>query len=546
MKTYATSIDYQNRGWAVFPLVPGGKIPATPDGFKSATTDHSAGEQWFKGTKYNIGIATGAVSGIVVLDIDRKSSGYSSLAELEKTHGSLPHTYRVRTGGLGAHYYFRHPGGTFRNKTGLRPGVDVRGDGGYVVAPPSVTDGPYELTHDLPLADMPPWLIEMCQEKPKKQVLVGNNQDVVEGGRNNYLTQVGGALQKRGLTIEALSAALHAENEARCHPPLPEWEVDTIIKSVSRYDADSPIVVHETQEFGARASTYISGMFSTLADKDKTEGKPTGIKELDAMLGGGKRLGELTVLMATAKTGKSSLYAFLIHSWLKQGVPVGYASREMKPEHEVLPHLLSVEFRENVLRRAIKYGIDSDRQKKYKEAVERWPLYFTRGYGKFPINNFRSWVNEMKAKGVSYFFVDHLHYCLSGVEDWAEAVELTQELKALANSEEVHIDLIVQPTKLPDGVKLGLNTLRGGAGIGQALDNLLLLEPEPSAKYIRKLTLERARWPLAEPGQIYLQYDPEVRDFTVVEPQDEHVPPPIRPRTFGQEFVLNAQAPYKS
>lgn len=542
MKTYATSIDYQNRGWAVFPLVPGGKIPATPDGFKSATKDHKIGEQWFKGTNYNIGVATGAVSGIVVLDIDRKSSGYSSLAELEKTHGSLPHTYRVRTGGLGAHYYFRHPGGTFRNKTGLRPGVDVRGDGGYVVAPPSVTDGPYELTHDLPLADMPPWLIEMCQEKPKKQVLVGNNQDVVEGGRNNYLTQVGGALQKRGLTIEALSAALHAENEARCHPPLPEWEVDTIIKSVSRYDADSPIEVVESPSILVTAAELVEPMLSFIKDKDRVKGDPTLVEGLDKLLGGGKRTGEVTCWHAEAKTGKNTFWHKLMHLWLSQGQSLGYASRELTPETEVLPNLLSLEFQEN----AWKSDIDEARGNRYAEAIRRWPLFFASGYGHFDLDEIKRWVAELRKKEVRFVWFDHLHYMLDDPEDHKSASKLIKEIKAMAKREDVHVDIIIQPNKIQDGQKLSLNSIKGGAAMGQAIDNLLILErvKDSEEKNVAKLTLEVGRSKLCKLGSLYLQYNPDTTDFVEVhevkaEPREPEPPTFARP-SFGNNFRINS------
>jgi hypothetical protein len=90
------------------------------------------------GVLHNIGIVTGAASGIVVIDVD--AGGEETLARLEREHGPLPPTVMARTGGGGRHIYFRHPGVPVKNdvKKRLAPGVDIRGDDGFVVAPPSL------------------------------------------------------------------------------------------------------------------------------------------------------------------------------------------------------------------------------------------------------------------------------------------------------------------------------------------------------------------------------------------------------------------------
>lgn len=110
----------------------------------------------------NIGIATGAISGIVVLDLD------SVEAEAEARQRGLPPTVTVRTA-KGLHAYFRHPGGTIGNRTRLLPGTDIRGDGGYVVAPGSVHETGFVYTWEnspdlFGLADMPQWLTELISK----------------------------------------------------------------------------------------------------------------------------------------------------------------------------------------------------------------------------------------------------------------------------------------------------------------------------------------------------------------------------------------------
>jgi hypothetical protein len=119
---------------------------------------------WQKYPGANVGLVTGRQSGVWVLDVDPKSGGDRSLAELIAAHGELPTTYTVRTGSGGLHYYFLLPDGvTITNSKGtLAAGLDVRGDGGQVVAPPSVSGiGPYFVLADVELAPAPEWLIEM-------------------------------------------------------------------------------------------------------------------------------------------------------------------------------------------------------------------------------------------------------------------------------------------------------------------------------------------------------------------------------------------------
>jgi len=132
------ALSYLKRGMAVLPCVPGEKRPATRRGVKDATTDR--GEvirAWTAQSEANVAIATGTASGIVVLDVDPRNGGDASLAELERLHGELPDTLRVSTGGGGRHYYFAATEAPVASGV-LAPGLDVKGDGGYVVAPPSV------------------------------------------------------------------------------------------------------------------------------------------------------------------------------------------------------------------------------------------------------------------------------------------------------------------------------------------------------------------------------------------------------------------------
>lgn len=134
-------------GWAVFPLRPGTKIPATTDGFKSATSDPDIIETWWaREPNYNIGLATG--HHFDVLDVDFKHGAEPLWNQLRQSRKLAPCHGIVRTCTGGLHIY-RTPTGRgnsagLYSKQGAGAGLDYRGIGGYVVAPPSTTpDGAY-------------------------------------------------------------------------------------------------------------------------------------------------------------------------------------------------------------------------------------------------------------------------------------------------------------------------------------------------------------------------------------------------------------------
>jgi hypothetical protein len=139
MSLIETALHYvADLGWAVFPLKPRSKEPATPHGFKDATRDPAQIERWWSANAdFNIGIATGEASGIIVVDLDGPK-GVENWNKVSASHGLGEPTMTVITSADRRHLYFRWPGVTVKNRTGVLPDVDIRGDGGYVVAPPSI------------------------------------------------------------------------------------------------------------------------------------------------------------------------------------------------------------------------------------------------------------------------------------------------------------------------------------------------------------------------------------------------------------------------
>jgi putative DNA primase/helicase len=151
------ALECASRGWHVFPchtIVDGtcscghadcenaGKHPKTRHGLKDATVDRSQIERWWRHNERvpsNLAIATGMQSKLVVIDVDPRNGGDETLAALEAELGPLPRICTVRTGGGGIHIYLRHPcDDRMPSRNGWRKGIDIKADGGYVIAPPSV------------------------------------------------------------------------------------------------------------------------------------------------------------------------------------------------------------------------------------------------------------------------------------------------------------------------------------------------------------------------------------------------------------------------
>lgn len=237
--------SYVNKGWAVFPCK--NKIPLTAHGYKDASRDLETVNRMFaEHPNANVAIATGKVSGIFVVDIDVKNDagGDDSLRELEQDHGELPHTVEAITWSGGRHIFFKYPERGIGCKTGVRPGIDIRGDGGYVIAPPSVIDGKsyaWEVSHlpdETMIADAPEWLLDLLEDK-QPSVDLSDKEAKITKNRNDALMHMGVKLRKMGFDYQKIEDSLQAINTARCSPPLPKKEVSNIAKSVARYQIDA-------------------------------------------------------------------------------------------------------------------------------------------------------------------------------------------------------------------------------------------------------------------------------------------------------------------
>ena len=304
-------------GFRVLPLA--GKIPRTLRGVKDATQDEDMITKWWtRWPEADIGLATG--DGLVVLDIDPRHNGDFSLQELEDEHGEIV-TRTVRTGGGGLHMYFR---GQLPQRTGFREGLDMKADGGYVVAPPSSHEsgGGYQWidpAHEI--RPVPDWLVGIVMDRNGAASGVPEVMPdaVPEGQRNHTLASIAGTMRKRGVSSDAIYAALTVENAKRCRPPMSDPEVRRIADSVGSYAyeyTDTP----EAEAHGAETWQRIqqakeeerSRPLFTLAEASVSTLIDTVPPEVRWLIPGVLPLGVVGILGATGGIGKST--SVLMHA----------------------------------------------------------------------------------------------------------------------------------------------------------------------------------------------------------------------------------------
>jgi predicted P-loop ATPase len=166
----AAALGYAARGWSVIPIRAAGKVPLTPHGVKDASTAELTIRGWWRAwPEANVGIACGQASGLIVLDVDPRNGGDVSLEEVD-----APPTLTALTGGGGRHFLYAAPAGPRRGRAGWRPGLDIKADGGYIVAPPSTHASGSRYAWIAPRAEVAPapaWLVA-ATDPPVRPVVV--------------------------------------------------------------------------------------------------------------------------------------------------------------------------------------------------------------------------------------------------------------------------------------------------------------------------------------------------------------------------------------
>jgi len=223
---------FRKRGWQPIPTRRRSKAPKLPEGHeflsRKATDEEFAAFDFSHG----VGVVTGQLSGVIVLDDDDGQT-------IKERGWHVPLTPTVKTK-RGHQYYFACPAGGLPTFD-VAEKLEVRGDGAYVLAPPSVhpSGQPYDWVispEEVDLADPPAWLLEKARSRDRRLVAEDVGESIPHGSRNKTLFSIAGSLRRRGLDEVSMAAALLGINATKCETPLPEDEVRQIAHSAARYE----------------------------------------------------------------------------------------------------------------------------------------------------------------------------------------------------------------------------------------------------------------------------------------------------------------------
>lgn len=250
-------------GWRLFPVESRGKRPLFKEWQKRATCDANTLCDWAQEfPDCNWGLACGPGSGVWVLDVDG-DDGEAAIWELCREHGEAWTLTLTAIAARGPHLYYGYPGHRIiRNSASkLARKLDVRGDGGYVVVPPSVHPSGHVYRWaepDRSITTAPAWLLDLVSNQAQRPKIPASEIGILpEGRRNDGLTRLGGVMRRKGATAAELQTALLQANARRCRPPLTEREVCTIAASVARYEVGGPDPLEVAWQ--AMDGAYISG-----------------------------------------------------------------------------------------------------------------------------------------------------------------------------------------------------------------------------------------------------------------------------------------------
>lgn len=313
------ALSYADLHFAVFPLLPNEKRPATSNGYKAATTDREQITHWWtENPNYNIGIATGAPSGgLVVIDLDidleKGSDGISRLKQWQNQNGmQLPdETACARTGTGGLHLFFKDTNTSYRNSADIfkdGSGVDIRADGGYIVAPGSIHPNgtPYEwqvhpcIYGIAPVNHAVKSLLSLRGEtRAKREEAPVTCSLIGEGARNDTLYRAACSMVAKGFSKDAITAAISAENEEKCVPPLAYNEVETIVASAYKHP-------NGTSAYTSKSNNATQNLGTNLVSLSEVEEK-----EPEWLIEGYIPRREITIIAGDGGTGKTFAWCSL-------------------------------------------------------------------------------------------------------------------------------------------------------------------------------------------------------------------------------------------
>lgn len=356
MNQQPTPLELAKNNLPILPLNGKTPLPGTR-GSHDATTHQDQIGLWMAEHDGNWGIATGhtltPTHNLTVIDTDTKNNGPHNLQQLQTLLGPLPPTLTIRTGTGGTHHYYKTPNHTpIKNSANkIAPGIDIRGHGGYVVAPGSThpeTQQEYTIINNHPISVLPDKWVQHIQTSTTTSSHLEEHDHIEEGSRDRSLFEYACRLRSSGANHEEILTALTARNLKRVKPPLPQTDITRIAQQAAKY----PI--------GERLTTIINNIAETNGIVNQTSSGETIITTTEHTENQTKKLvrslrewlnttepetpylvpgllvhGGLGIIAGEPKTGKSWLVYHLMLC-VAAGIPMPPYTYKPQPPRKIL------------------------------------------------------------------------------------------------------------------------------------------------------------------------------------------------------------------
>lgn len=473
------ALSYHARGWSVIPV---GKNKRPIIAWKKYQTERATEEEireWFANPDTQIGIVTGAISNLTVIDVEQEGDT-SMFKGIE--------TYTVATGGKGYHFYFLNEP-DMQNAVRTLPYMDVRSEGGYVVAGGSTSEkGPYSVVAEGEVVKMPDFIKRLMAPAPQTQHVVKEAYPIEhitdypgygEGQRNNEMTRYVGVILKRTHPSlwETVAWPMIVSANTRNHPPLTEHELTIIYNSISEREKTNGTggyqmiglhdgVVEEVPDIPeGEVDTGIGHVFD-VADRQPVDTDvfyKTNIEQFDNALNGGLSPGDLVVFTGPTGNGKTSFAQDVTMSFAQKGFASLWFS------YEVMPRPLAAKFRELGLTKEQPVYMPYSTEERTVEGIGRWARA------------------AQKSKNIKLLVVDHLDFIYSERADKrlnnSDAIKAAvTELKSIATSLGLVVILMVHINKEFAGGTPDVRHITGSQAPGQLADSVFFLERMKNSK----------------------------------------------------------------
>lgn len=510
-----SALKYAENGWHVFPLLPRGKFPLIKGGggFLAATTDLVIVGAWWKQQPHaNIGLWPGQ-SGLVVIDLDGPE-GEATAREL----GLLSEpTLECRTGREdgGRHLYFKRPDFPVGNAS-IGKKIDVRGDAGYVILPPSIhpSGRKYEWCGRIDdIRELPPHIVERLREAQQADAPAARTQsngpsareiafegEISEGGRNNALTRYAGRLLSKGIPDDEVLTLVSAVNATKCKPPLAQGEINMMVAGLSIREAKKRItssgntiaLVNESQPQapdmlspGELASEQVAKARALLT-RDISRAPRWAWTDMDA-LSGPMLPGDLVIVGSLMGNGKSTLLMSQMDAFASAGMHTLYIPLEVDPE---VNRLRWAAWRLRLDVRAVLRQDWANLPEGSQEAIdcatqeqEQEPFIHFVPNKRVTIGTLRRWCEwGKKEAGCTVIMLDHLHRMEFGSNAQTHRVSVTEvvrQIKDVARDLGLVLIAAAQLNRTNDPIDAYtaplLGRLKESAGIAEEADVVLML-----------------------------------------------------------------------